>query len=295
MKWVVFDGGAVGLTSSTGEPLRKPWCLYTNDIRIINSFSQFVFPGNHIHSETTGKNAKLSAFYTEKLAQILIECWYPQHWYKHTPALITLNLPKSQWLNDPRGVEAVKKEGEGLRKNGTRDDTNVQLVSDLKSNARKRGIQIKLAELLTLYGIKHYELSPEHWRWKGRICYRGDIVRDAWNNILMLEETATTPTSLVALNVALWFASLPGHSASCADAVQAFLQSTLDDDEETWLVLPQELWLPQWHSRFSNTDRICVKLRCSLYGHPGVGGKNIYTNDYRILEQKRCPKIHPIT
>ena len=295
MKWVVFDGGAVGLTSSTGEPLRKPWCLYTNDIRIINSFSQFVFPGNHIHSETTGKNAKLSAFYTEKLAQILIECWYPQHWYKHTPALITLNLPKSQWLNDPRGVEAVKKEGEGLRKNGTRDDTNVQLVSDLKNNARKRGIQIKLAELLTLYGIKHFELSPEHWRWKGRICYRGDIVRDPWNNILMLEETATTPTSVVALNVALWFASLPGHSASCADAVQAFLQSTLDDDEETWVVLPQELWLPQWHSRFSKTDRICVKLRCSLYGHPGVGGKNIYTNDYRILEQKRCPQIHPIT
>ena len=261
LKWVVFDGCAIGLTSSTGEPLRKPWCLFTNEIRIINFFSQFVCPGNHIHAETMGKNAKLSAFYTEKLAQVLIECWYPQLWYKNTTALVTLNLPKSKWPNDPRGVEAVKKEGDGLRKNGTWDDTTVQLVSDLKSNARKKGIQIKLAELLTLCGIKHYELEPEHWKWKGRICYRGDIVRDAWN----------TPTSLVALNVALWFASLPNHSASCADAVQAFLQSTLDDAEETWVVLPQELWLPQWHNRFSKTDRICVRLRRSLYGHPKAG------------------------
>ena len=271
LKWVVFDGCALGLKSSSGAPLRKPWCLYTNDIRIINFFSQFVCPGDHVHDETMGKNAKMSAFYTEKLAHVLIECWYPQHWYKNIPALVTLNLPKSQWVNDPRGLEAVRKEGEGLRKNGTWDDTTVQLVADLKSNARKKGIQIKLAELLTLCGIKHYELEPEHWKWKGRICYRGDIVRDAWNNILMFEETATTPTSLVALNVALWFASFPNHSASCADAVQAFLQSALDDDEETWVVLPQELWLSQWHDRFSKTDRICVKLKRSLYGHPKAG------------------------
>ena len=271
LKWVVFDGCALGLTSSSGAPLRKPWCLFTNDVRIIHFFSQYVCPGDHVHDETNGKNAKMSAFYTEKLAHVLIECWYPQHWHKNAPALVTLNLPKSQWVNDPRGIEAVKKEGEGLRKNGTWDDTTVQLVSDLKSNARKKGVQIKLAELLTLCGIKHDELEPEHWKWKGRICYRGDIVRDAWNKILMFEETATTPTSLVALNVALWFASLPNHSATCTDAVQAFLQSALDDDEKTWVVLPQELWLPQWHDRFSKSDRICVKLKRSLYGHPKAG------------------------
>ena len=90
-------------------------------------------------------------------------------------------------------------------------------------------------------------------------------------SFVMHGKTATTPTSPVALNVAPWFASLPNHSASCADAVQAFLQSTLDDDEETWVVLPQELWLPQWHNRFSETDRICVRLRRSLYGHPKAG------------------------
>ena len=86
LKWVVIDGCAVGLASSTGAPLRKPRCLQTHDIRIINFFSQFVCPGNHVHAETMGKNAKVSAFYTEKLAQVLIECWHPQLWYKNTPA-----------------------------------------------------------------------------------------------------------------------------------------------------------------------------------------------------------------
>ena len=49
------------------------------------------------------------------------------------------------------------------------------------------------------------------------------------------------------------------------------MQSTLEDDEETWVVLPQELWLPQWRSRFSKTDLICVRLRRSLYGHAKAG------------------------
>ena len=81
----------------------KPWCLYTNGIRIIQFFSQYVCPGNHTHEETMGKSAKLSALYT-------------------------------------------KKEAEGLK---AWDDSTVQLVSSLKSNARKQGVQITLAELLT--------------------------------------------------------------------------------------------------------------------------------------------------
>ena len=271
LKWVVFDGCALGLKGSAGNPLRKPWCLYTNDLRIIQFFSQYVCPGNHVHEETMGKNAKMSAFYTKELAEVLMECWYPQLWYKLVPALVTLNLPRNVSLNDEKGIQAVRKEAEGLRANDTWDDSSVRLVSTLKSEARRDGIQIKLAEVLTLCGIKHHELEPEHWKYKGRVCYRGDVVKDAWNNILMFEETATTPTSIIALCIALWFATLPGNSASCADAVQAFLQSVLDEDEQTWVILPNELWLDAWFKIFQKTDRICVRLKRSLYGHPKAG------------------------
>ncbi|CAJ1396292.1 unnamed protein product, partial [Effrenium voratum] len=36
-------------------------------------------------------------------------------------------------------------------------------------NANSRGIRVKVADLLTLCGIKHHELSPELWKYKGRI------------------------------------------------------------------------------------------------------------------------------
>ena len=77
-------------------------------------------------------------------------------------------------------------------------------VNPLKSQARRLGTEINLAELLPLCGIKHHELEPEHWKWKGRICNRGDVVKDAWKNTLMFEQTATTPTSVIALGLALW-------------------------------------------------------------------------------------------
>lgn len=95
---------------------------------------------------------------------------------------------------------------------------------------------------MTLCGIKHFELDPSPWRWKGRIVYRGDQVRDEDNNTKLFE-TATTPTSLIALNAALRFACRKGNAASCSDAVQAFLQSELDDSDHAYVIIPAKLWL----------------------------------------------------
>ena len=54
-------------------------------------------------------------------------------------------------------------------------------LHEIRSWARAKGVHIKVAELLTLVGIKHHELEPAHWRWKGRIVYRGDMVRDQFS------------------------------------------------------------------------------------------------------------------
>ena len=55
--------------------------------------------------------------------------------------------------------------------------------------------------------------------------YGGDKILDSDNNLLLFEETATTPTALIALNIAIWYACLEDHTATNGDAVQAFLQS----------------------------------------------------------------------
>ena len=144
-------------------------------------------------------------------------------WYKHVPQLagVTKSLTKKEWSNDPRALEALKQEAVELRSNLTWDDDTVAPLYQIRNWARSAGAHIKVAELLTLVGIKHHELEPSQWKWKGRIVYRGDQVRDQDNNLLLFDQTATTPTSLIALNAAIWYACRKGHAASCSDAIQA--------------------------------------------------------------------------
>ena len=180
---------------------------------------------------------------------MILEAWYPQKWYTQL-AGVTKSLSTKQWLSDPKGVEAVKQEAIGLRANKTWDDDTLSTLHQIRNWAKAVGVKIKVAELLTPCGIKHFELDPSQWSWKGRIVYRGDRVFDEHHNLTLFEETATTPTSLVALNVALWYA------CSCSDAVQAFLQLELDDEDYTYVIIPAELWLDHWHSKFSIHEKV---------------------------------------
>ena len=111
-----------------------------------------------------------------------------------------------------------------------------------------------MAELLTLCGVKHIELEP-HQQKKGRIVYRGDYVTDASHNIVLFDDTATSPTALTSLNLTFWFGCRKGSTLTFSDAIQAFLQAKLEEDMR--VVLPYELWT--------------VKLLRSLYDHPLAG------------------------
>ena len=53
--------------------------------------------------------------------------------------------------------------------------------------------------------------------------------------------------------------------------IQAFLQSELDDSDLTYVIIPVELWLDEWHTRFDPGTRLAVRLKKSLYGHPKAG------------------------
>ena len=87
--------------------------------------------------------------------------------------------------------------------------------------------------------MKHIELEPHLHKWKGRIVYRGDYVTDASHNIVLFDDTATSPTALTSLNLTFWFGCRQGSTLTFSDAIQAFLQAKLEED--TWVVLPYEL------------------------------------------------------
>ena len=274
LKKAYFDGCSLGLTGKY-YPIHNPSCVSTNSLRLIQYLSQHQCDHSHIHELDEGSVSEQAGFHSAEKVQVLCEALYPSQFFKSSSTipfargLVTQNLPKKVWLQDTKALDAVRKEAEGLRSNNTWSDGSATLVSELRSTARQAGRTIKIAELLTLCGIKHYELSPECHKYKGRIVYRGDYITDESHNIVLFEETATTPTALTALNLTLWFGCLKHHTITCSDAVQAFLQAPLSD--ETWAILPWELWTPSMREKFPATARIAVKLLKSLYGHPLAG------------------------
>jgi len=57
LKYVHFDGRALGLNGRHQKLLKKPWCIATNDMRLLQYFGQYICPGNHEHEPTQGANA----------------------------------------------------------------------------------------------------------------------------------------------------------------------------------------------------------------------------------------------
>ena len=112
--------------------------------------------------------------------------------------------------------------------------------------------------------------SKEKWRYKGRICFRGDIVKDELGQAAVFAELSASPTNVSATNACIGYGLIEGHKISCSDAIRAYIQSVLDSAVETWVLLPREVWPPSWHHR--GFVRPVVRLIKSLYGHPDSGG-----------------------
>lgn len=276
LKYVHFDGCALGLKGRHQKFLKKPWCIATNDMRLLQYFGQYNCPGDHEHEPTQGQNAIDSAFYTAEFAEVLLQSWYPKLAFSFVPsvsesahAFVTKNLSRSEWMNDERGLKAVQDEADGLRRNHTWDDASVTTLGNLRQQSKASGNSVKVAALHVLCGIKHFEQPCDAWKYKGRIVYRGDQIRNESNELVLYADTATTPTALVALNLALFYGSCEYNAISLSDAIQAFLQAPIE--EETWIIIPYELWLDEWKKIYPKDTKLVVRLLRSLYGHPLAG------------------------
>ena len=204
------------------------------------------------HSHQQGSQTKQTGFYTRQFASVMVEAWYPQKWFQHVPNLSTSSALK--------GNQSHQAEAEDLRANGTWGGSTGIPVAELRKRARAKGKDIKIAEVFA--GIQRRELSPELQKYKRRIVYRGDMIKDQFNQHVFFTEaeTATTPTMLAALNLTLWFGCLT--MISCAHCVQAYLQCLLEGN--TWVILPFELWLEEWKKTYDPSTRLAKKLIKSL-------------------------------
>ena len=75
-------------------------------------------------------------------------------------------------------------------------------------------------------------------KYKGRVVFFGDRVKDGWGNAAVLEELSSSPASMEAGKLCDLWGSQPGNAIQPADGNQAYCQSTLRGVRQTWIRLP---------------------------------------------------------
>ena len=93
-------------------------------------------------------------------------------------AAVTKLLDRKDHWRDPLAKEAIRTEADDLVKRGTWLLDTVVEKRDLIKRAKASGQKIHLGDLNPICSIKNSEMDSKFHKYKGRITFRGDDVRD---------------------------------------------------------------------------------------------------------------------
>ncbi len=201
--------------------------------------------------------------------------------WKHRDKLSLNNLPwnlhacvarpvgKAEVRENPKALQALLLEWEKLRKVNTWDESGVKEWKEVSEEARRKGETVHVGLIFELCTEKGSELpdGDPGKKYKGRVVFQGNEVRDQNFDYAMFDELSSAPATMAAAKAADAFGGLKGHATEQADAEQAYIQAKLGG-KPTWVRLPKDRWPAAWKGM---RDPVCP-LRLALYGHPDSGG-----------------------
>ena len=88
--------------------------------------------------------------------------------------MVTKLLSRAEMLSNPKALEAIRAEADGLVKAGTWDLSSVREKEDVRKEAKASGVSVHFGQLMTIASIKFYELADHLHKMNARIVYRGD-------------------------------------------------------------------------------------------------------------------------
>ena len=138
------------------------------------------------------------------------------------------------------------------------------------AEANRAGETIHIGSLHEICVEKGSELPEDHpdRKYKGRVVFLGDRVRDQHGNVAVSQELSSSPAALEAGKFCDAYGLLPGHSCEQSDGEQAYIQSKLSGKAKTWIRLPKHRQPKDW----DDVDDPVCPLLLALYGHPDSGG-----------------------
>ena len=131
---------------------------------------------------------------------------------------------------------------------------------------------------MDLCHLKHAELHQDVQKYKGRVVFRGDQVKDETGFYAVFTEQGASASQMAAAKFLDTIARMPGMTGQAADAVKAYTQVQLskaptllglpkNECPDTWISLPASRHPASWKNI---QDPVCP-LERNLYGHPLAG------------------------
>ena len=88
--------------------------------------------------------------------------------------------------------------------------------------ATKEGRKVQFASLMDLCHLKNAEMETKHQKYKGRVVFRGDIVKDDSGSYAVFTEQGSSASQMTAAKVMDFISRLPGCAGQAADAGSAY-------------------------------------------------------------------------
>ena len=116
--------------------------------------------------------------------------------------------------------------------------TKVKSKKQVIDEARTSGAKVHFASLMDICHLKNAELEAKHQKYKGRVVFRGDIVKDDSGSYAVFTEQGSSSSQMKAAKIMDIISRLPGCDGQAADAVSASIQVKMED-ASTLLKVPK--------------------------------------------------------
>ena len=156
-------------------------------------------------------------------------------------ALVHTPIPIKKAMLMPAAAEALEAEWSKLENKRAWILDKVRSKKEIMADARKKGKTVHFGSLMDLCFEKHSEQPLENRKYKGRVVFRGDQVKDQESTHAVFNEQTSSSSHMASAKLLDAMARMPGFDGEDADAVGAYTQvvlSEVDGSIETWITIP---------------------------------------------------------
>ena len=105
--------------------------------------------------------------------------------------------------------------------------------------------------------MKNAELEAKHQKYKGRVVFRGDIVKDDSGTYAVFTEQGSSASQMTAAKIMDIISRLPGCDGQAADAVSAYTQVKMEDAPKLFKIQNHG---PVWKTQSFLLSEICMVI-----------------------------------